>query len=530
MSQLNSQFSVQQKLVAGIIFGIIVGALTMFVTLSNTDILGNSPNNAADNMTHEHNSDKAKPKEPLYWVAPMDPNFRRDKPGKSPMGMDLVPVYASDSQTGKQSDSPGTVRIDANVINNLGVKTVTAKLRPLNSDIHTVGLIRYNEDTLVHIHPRVEGWVEELYVKAAGDYVTKGQALYSLYSPELVNAQEEYLLAVQRGSKALINAAQSRLSALQVPSDVISKLNQTKKVEQKIVFKAAQTGFVDNLNIRQGFFVKPGTTLMSIGALDEVWVDADVFARDAAKLALGQRVSMTLDYAPGKLWEGTIDYIYPSLDSQTRTLRARVRFNNPDYQLKPNMYANLRIHTEQDSDAVLPKRYLLVPSQAVIRTGRQNRVVLALGEGKFKSIEVTLGRMAQDMIEITSGLRAGDEIVSSAQFLIDSQSAIDSDFMRMQPASNMQDMSDEPESVMAQATINKLIFGDSAGEHKINLSHEALDAWNMPAMTMDFMLAETIDIQNLREGMQIHATIVKQPSGMYEVTDIHIMSPSMEGM
>jgi Cu(I)/Ag(I) efflux system membrane fusion protein len=317
---------------------------------------------------------------PMYWVAPMDANYRKDKPGKSPMGMDLVPVY---DDGGKGPDEgPGTIRISSDVINNLGVRTSIASYKPLHTEINTVGYVTYDEDKLVHIHPRVEGWIEKLYVKAVGDPIKKNQPLYEIYSPELVNAQEELLLALGRKNSRLINAAQNRLAALQIPKSVIDKLKKTRKVQQNITFYSPQNGVVENLKIREGFFVKPGSTLMSIGDLSEVWVEAEVFERQAGQVTTGTPITMTLDYLPGKMWQGQVDYIYPTLDAKTRTVKLRLRFKNEKGLFKPNMFAQIAIHTTGDESA------LLIPKEALIRTGNQDRVVLALGEGSFKSIEV----------------------------------------------------------------------------------------------------------------------------------------------
>ena len=233
-----------------IILGCVIGGA--MTALAYTSLLpSDAPSNAAGQSTEP---------QPLYWVAPMDPNYRRDEPGKSPMGMDLVPVY--EESTGG-NEGPGTISISPNVVNNLGVRTASVQRRSLHVPIRTVGYVQYNEDTLIHIHPRVEGWVDTLHVKASGEYVKKGEPLYSLYSPELVNAQEELLIAMRRGSDDLINAARSRLDALQMPNEAIQSLISSKKVRQTITFSAPQTGFVDNLNIREGFFIKPGNTSSS---------------------------------------------------------------------------------------------------------------------------------------------------------------------------------------------------------------------------------------------------------------------------
>jgi Cu(I)/Ag(I) efflux system membrane fusion protein len=361
-------------------------------------------------------------KKPLYWVAPMDPDYRRDGPGKSPMGMDLVPVYADD---GEGSGGAGMVEISPEVVNNLGVRTATATRKRLQGQIRTVGYVQYDQDRLIHIHPRVEGWIERLYVKAAGDPVTRGQPIYALYSPQLVNAQEELLLALKRNNGRLVKAAQDRLLALQLTPEFIADLERERKVQQTVIFRAPQSGVIDNLNIREGFYVLPGTTLMSVGALDDVWVEAEVFERQAARVRVGQAVTMRLDYLPAREWRGRVDYIYPSLDEKTRTLGVRLRFANENGVLKPNMFAQVEIDAAGDDAA------LVVPREAVIRTGSQDRVVLALGEGRFKSIAVSLGRMDEQSVEVLEGLRDGDNVVVSAQFLLDSESSKSSDFMRM---------------------------------------------------------------------------------------------------
>ncbi|MDI3326194.1 efflux RND transporter periplasmic adaptor subunit [Pontibacterium granulatum] len=365
----------------------------------------------------------AKSNEPLYWVAPMDPNYRRDKPGKSPMGMDLIPVY---EESGSDTDAgPGTIKVSAEVVNNLGVRTAQSALSKMHFEVRTVGYVDYNQDKIVHVHPRVDGWIEKVYIKAEGEPVEQGQPLYDLYSPALVNAQEEYLFALARGNKKLIKAAESRLLALQVPQQTIRKLRKTRQASQTVTFYAPQSGVVDNFRIREGFFVKPGNTLMSIGALDEVWVEAEVFERQANMIRAGLPVSIQLDYLPGKAREGVVDYVYPVLDPVTRTLKVRMRFSNHDLQLKPNMFAKVVIHKHDEEES------LTVPQEAVIRGAKTNRLVLALGDGRYKSIEVKIGRSDGSRIEILEGLSAGEEVVTSAQFLLDSESSKTSDFKRM---------------------------------------------------------------------------------------------------
>ncbi|RLA55198.1 MAG: efflux RND transporter periplasmic adaptor subunit [Gammaproteobacteria bacterium] len=399
------------SVVVGIVLGVAASTLVFF-NLERGDAASGADTNATGR-------DK-----PLYWVAPMDPDYRRDKPGKSPMGMDLVPVYATGG--GGVDAGPGTIEISPEVVNNLGVRTARVERRTLTTRIRTVGYVQYDEDRLIHIHPRVEGWIEKLYVKAAGDPVVQGQPLYELYSPQLVNAQEEMLLSLKRNNNRLVQAAQDRLLALQLSTSFIDELKRERQVRQTITFRAPQSGVVDNLNIREGFFVQPGTTLMSIGALDDVWVEAEVFARQAALVEVGLPVVMTLNYLPGKEWRGSVDYVYPSLDEKTRTLRIRLRFNNTAGMLKPNMFAQVFIEAGRGGDA------LMVPREAVIRTGSQDRVVLALGDGRFKSVAVRLGQLDEQYTQILEGLEEGDKVVVSAQFLLDSESSKSAGFMRMQ--------------------------------------------------------------------------------------------------
>lgn len=362
--------------------------------------------------------------EPLYWVAPMNPDYRRDKPGKSPMGMDLVPVY-EDARAPREQ---GTVEISPQVVNNLGVRTATVERGRLQLQVKTVGYVQYDEEHLANISPRVEGWLENLHVKAAGDPVARGEPLYTLYSPTLVNAQEELLLALQRNNPVLIEAADERLSALAVPRSGIERLRQTRQVSRTITVVAPQSGVVDELAVREGMYVQPGTMLMSIGQPEHLWVIGEVFERQVGLVSAGDKVTMRLDYLPGREFIGQVDYIYPALNEQTRTLRIRTRLENPQRLLKPGMFAQISIDTDPGAPS------LLIPREALIRTGDQARVVLAMGAGRFRSVAVTVGRIGDRQVEIRSGLEAGDRIVTSAQFLIDSESSKTSDFQRLAQA------------------------------------------------------------------------------------------------
>jgi Cu(I)/Ag(I) efflux system membrane fusion protein len=364
--------------------------------------------------------DSASEPEILYWVAPMDPNFRRDEPGKSPMGMDLRPVYADDVDA-----VPGTVKIDPTVVNNLGVRSTAAEIGPLSRRIETVGYIGYDEDTLQHVHTRVDGWIETLATKATGDPVEKGQLLFELYSPTLVNAQQEYLATLASGNDMLQSASRDRLAALGVTGSEIERLQRERTASQRVRVYAEADGVIAHLGVREGIFVTPATEVMSVARLDRVWVLAEVFERQAAWVAPGQQAEVELDYLPGRKWQGTVDYVYPELDATTRTLKVRIRFDNEGEILRPNMFARVTLLGTATEPVVH------VPREALIRGGDVDRVVLSLGDGRFRSQEVETGIESGDRVAIRVGLSAGDQIVTSGQFLIDSESDIESGLSRM---------------------------------------------------------------------------------------------------
>lgn len=493
--------------ILGYLASMVIGGLITFGVL-------NQQNNGLSQKEQAPQSEEAKP---LYWVAPMDANYQRDKPGKSPMGMDLIPYYGSENNT-EYDEGAGTIKISPNVINNLGVRTVAASIKNLHTKIATVGYVTYDEDKLVHIHPRVEGWIEKLYVKAIGDPVLKGQPLYKIYSPELVNAQEEYLLALDRNNKRLISAAQNRLVALQLPTRVITQLKKSRKVQQHITFFAPQNGVVENLKIREGFFVKPGSTLMSIGDLSQVWVKAEVFERQAGQVSQGTPVTMTLDYLPGKVWQGHVDYVYPTLEAKTRTVKVRLRFSNENGEFKPNMFAQITIHSNSDEKA------LLIPKEALIRTGNQDRVVLALGEGNFKSVEVSVGRFDSNNVEILSGIQAGEMVVSSAQFLLDSESSKTSDFKRMnaEPHSSQSD-----EVTVSSATVHGTVVSVMSDHRMVTIDRDAIEKWGREAATVDFLVNENVDMSIFTQDAYLMFTF-EIHDGEFIIVSAMVMSAGMD--
>ena len=450
------------------------------------------------------NGSGATTREALYWVAPMDANYRRDQPGKSPMGMDLVPVYADEG-----SSEAGVVKINPAVVNNIGVRTSKAMLGVLNRNIDTVGYIGFDEEKIYHVHTRVEGWIERLLVKTEGEKVEKGQKLFEIYSPELVNAQEEYLTALNSRNQLLIKASEKRLRLLGIEAQQVRRLKESQKIRQRIDYFAEYTGFLNVLNIREGMFVKPATDVLSIGQLDTVWVIAEVFEQQSGWIKTGQDVDMTVTALPGRSWNGKVDYIYPVLDASTRTLKVRVRFDNPDFLLKPNMYVQLQIRAATDLETVY------IPREALIRSGRMDRVVLALGDGKYKSVMVKAGIESDSAVEVLEGLQKDDVVVTSAQFLIDSESSLTAEFGRMQDV-EMAAQDASPDQVWVDGKVTAVM----PGHNMLTLQHQPVEAWGWPVMTMDFPVADEVDIEQFRKDQQIQVLVLKSESGSIQIIDV----------
>lgn len=356
----------------------------------------------------------------LYWVAPMDANYRRDTPGQSPMGMDLVPVYAESDEVG-----PNIVKINSAVQQNIGVKTTKVSRGDLWRKIKTVGYVDYDEDLISHIHLRTEGWVEKLQVRAVGDRVIKDQLLMTVYSPKLIRAQQDFIRVLSNDGQSLSYAAERNLIALGMSKRQIKVLHKTKKVTQTIKIYAPQNGVIKRLSVRDGMYVTPSNELMSIVDLSSVWIQANVFESQSSWIKEGQEMQAVLTAYPQQQWQGKVDYIYPDLDPITRSLKVRLQVANKDFKLKKEMYAEVFINAGQIKNA------LIIPKQAVIRDGQDERVIVSLGQGSFRARKIKTDVEIDDQIVVLSGLKEADEIVTSAQFLIDSEASLKASFARM---------------------------------------------------------------------------------------------------
>ena len=400
----------------------------------------------------------------LYWKAPMNPSEIYNHPGKSKMGMDLVPVYEGEAP----ADSKGTVKIDPVTVQNMGVKTAMVKKGDFSKTIRTVGTITYDENRLYTVNLKYSGWVEKLYANYEGQLVRKGEPLLSIYSPDLVTAQQEYLLAlktrkaldsstfnsIKDGGNTLFEAAQKRLDYWDLPESFIQNLKTSGKVKKSILLRSPATGVLVHKNVIEGTHVKEGTNILKIANLSKVWVNASIYDYELPWIVKGQKVKMTLSYLPGEKFTGHIDYIYPTLNQKARDVKVRIVFPNGNLELKPGMYANILIQGRTMRNA------LYVPSEAIIHTGTRNLVFVDKGDGKFAPQQVETGvegGVDNNDVQILNGLQPGEKIVTSAQFLLDSESRLQEAIQKMleskKPGMKMKNMpmegkkSSSPESM-----------------------------------------------------------------------------------
>ncbi|MEW5792428.1 MAG: efflux RND transporter periplasmic adaptor subunit [Pseudomonadota bacterium] len=372
----------------------------------------------------------------LYYRNPMNPAITSDKPMKDEMGMDYLPVYAEE---GAQDDS-GVIRIDPRVVQNLGVRTAPASRQRFGRAIDTVGTVAVDEHRVTFLNPKISGWLERLHARAVGDVVRPGQVLAEIYSPELVSAQEEYLVALRGAarlrqaqdarldaeSQALVQAARERLRLLDLPPAEIRALERRGTARRTTPLRAPHGGVITELNAREGSYVGPDTRIVSLADLSRVWVNVEIYAEQLPWVKAGDPVTLRIPGLPGRQWQGRIDYLYPTLNAQSRTVQARLAFPNPDGVLRPGMYANAHVAGNVRDNV------LTVPREALIRTGERTLVILALGEGRFRPAPVRTGAESGDAVEILEGVQEGQRVVTSGQFLLDAEASLQGALNRLQ--------------------------------------------------------------------------------------------------
>lgn len=384
---------------------------------------------ASDVAPKQANQPAATAKKPLYYRNAMNPGITSPVPAKDNMGMDYIPVYAD---SGKAKSSPGEVGIDSVAVQDIGVRTEKARHETLTRDIRTVGRVTYDEERLFRLHPKYSGWVDKIYAGKTGQQVNRGEPLLAVYSPQMVSSQQEYLLAlesassmhaspfadVRKSAAGLLESSRNRLRLFDMPAWQIGKLEQGRTVMKDVILDSPISGIVTSIGAREGDKIGPETELYAIADLSRIWVLADLYENDQPWVRKGDAVGIELAGIPGHSFEGRIDYIYPYLDAKTRTTKVRIELDNPHLLLKPDMYANVDIHSDKQVDAVT------IPLDAVMRTGTRNLVFIQKSPGRFEPREVDLGVASNGRAQILKGVKEGEIVVTSAQFLIDSESKI----------------------------------------------------------------------------------------------------------
>jgi Cu(I)/Ag(I) efflux system membrane fusion protein len=375
--------------------------------------------------------DPATGRKVLYWHDPMAPGQKFDKPGKSPfMDMQLVPMYAD----GGSASDGGTVTISSRVQQNLGVRIAEVKLGSLASTVEAVGSVAYNDRDVAVVQARSNGFLERLYVRAPLDPVRKGQPLAELYVPDWVAAQEEYLTAKRisaqstaRSLAGLDEGARQRMRLVGMNDAQIAAVEASGKVQTRVTITAPIGGVVGELTAREGMTVMAGAPLFRLNGLSTVWVNAELPESLAAQIRPGNPVEARTPSLPGAVFKGKVSAIVPEVNTATRTIKARIELANPGGQLVPGMFATVNFTPQAR------KEVLLVPSEAVIQTGKRSVVVTALGDGRFASVDVELGLDSNGQTEIRKGLQAGQKVVVSGQFLVDSEANLKAAASRMDP-------------------------------------------------------------------------------------------------
>ena len=365
----------------------------------------------------------AEEKDILYWVAPMDPNYRMDEPGKSPMGMDLVPVYASEDD-GDDVGGLAVVSINAQTIQNMGVRTEKASMAQFGIDVRSYGLVTEDVRKTHAISGRVAGWIEDLKITAVGDEVKKDDLLFTLYSPDLVSAQQDYIAALATGIKGRINSSAKRLKSFGVGSKALEQIKSKRKKLEYLPFYTETDGIVSHLMVSQGSYIKPGVQIATIQNYSSVWIDVSVAEKDLEFLSKDSKATVILPNLGNIKRRANIDYIHPTINPESRTGQVRLVLDNPEGKLKPGAYADVVFETN------IEKR-LSIPSEAILKSSDGDFVVVALGEGKFQPRKIEVGITSKGHTEILSGAKKGDDIVVSSQFLIDSESALRESFRKM---------------------------------------------------------------------------------------------------
>jgi membrane fusion protein, copper/silver efflux system len=477
-----------------------------------------------------NNNDEKDNRRILYWVAPMDPGYRRDRPGKSPMGMDLIPVYE-----GEEPEEPGVVRVSAAAAGAIGVRYATAQRETLTPKIHTFGRVAYDERRTRHIHVRANGWVDRLEVRREGERVQKGDLLFTYFAPELSIAAMEYMRELQRGDQAGINATRLKLRSLGVSERQIGALRPGSGIVENIEVYAPQDGVIAEIDIAEGMFITPDVPVVSLSDLSRVWVLAEVMERDIPHVRAGMAATIEAVSGVPSAQSGVVDTVFPTLREDTRTIELRLMVDNPDGALHPNAFVKVTL----ESDPM--EQVLTAPASAVIRLGDAARVVQVIGEGRFRPVPVVIGPRVGDRIVVEDGLQEGDRIVAAAHFLIDSESSLQAGVDRLaaqgahqggahqgmdhgQPApapGGNRDSTGDSDLVWAEGKIVAI----EVDRRVVTLDHAPVPELGWPGMVMDFRVGADVPIESLQIDDGIAFGFVQAPDGRYEIRELRPAEP-----
>jgi Cu(I)/Ag(I) efflux system membrane fusion protein len=461
----------------------------------------------------------------LYWHDPMVPGQRFDKSGKSPfMDMQLVPVYA-DSASGTTGGPGGEgVKISPTVQQNLGIRYANVRKAETSASFDAVGSVQFDERLSVAVQTRVAGYVERLSVRAPMERVRKGQALATVFAPEWLAPQNE-LLALQRSgvSSDLIAAARDRMRAMSIPAELIRRSEETGTAQARYVLTAPADGVVAELGVREGVAVTPGMTLFRIAGLEKVWAVAEIPEAQAVRLARGQKVKATLQADAAQSFDGTLDEILPEVNTATRTLKARFEVDNKGGKLVPGMLLRLQVTGASSTR-------LVVPAEAVIRTGKRAVVIVRKADGAFEPRDVSLGADLGDDIEVVSGLADGDQVVVSGQFLIDSEARLRSVLGSMAASVPVPAMAPASGPAAPGPTVHKAEGKvESVASDAITISHGPVATLKWPAMTMGFAKTAPDAFPDIKPGDTVRFEFKEGGPTGYELVSVQRVKNAQQG-
>ena len=472
----------------------------------------------------------------LYYSNPMGLADISPVPKKDAMGMDYIPVYSDEAGAG----GANVISIDADKVQKLGVKSEPATLRELHKNLRATGRIETDERRTYTIAPKFEGWVERLYVNATGQAVTKGQPLFDVYSPDLVSAQREHALAVQglaslkdadddarKSMQQLAAASAARLKNWDIEGVPTTPGNSEER--PRITFRAPVNGIVLEKRAVQGMRFMPGEMLYQIADLSSVWVIAAIPEQDIGQVRVGTLAEVTVDAYPERTFSGRVNFIYPTLDAATRTVQVRIEMSNPKGLLKPAMFANALIQgIEHD-------KVLTVPSSALIDSGTRQVVFVRLAEGRFEPRTVTLGTRNDEYVEILTGVQEGEQVVTSANFLIDAESNLKAALSAF--SENAAPTARATQAAPAQQTDTAKAIGHTAEgvletineDGSVSIKHGPIATLGWPGMTMDFALANSSLAAGIKPGMAVTFEIVERAPGEWVITRLQARAHHQHG-